>query len=133
VNDVGASPPAKDPPSGPADGNAQEPEGVAKLKTIGGLVAVLAGAVIVGAIAIVAISVDSGDAATIASSAAGVIATIVGAFFGLKIGSDQTKTASENQKVEAAKAQVFAAHLPPDEAKDILGLANEAAKKVLGK
>lgn len=133
MNDVGASPPAKDPPSGPADGNAQEPEGVAKLKTIGGLVAVLAGAVIVGAIAIVAISVDSGDAATIASSAAGVIATIVGAFFGLKIGSDQTKTASENQKVEAAKAQVFAAHLPPDEAKDILGLANEAAKKVLGK
>ncbi len=79
------------------------------------------------------IAVDPGDAATIASAAAGVIATIVGAYFGLKIGSDQTKTASENQKVEAAKAQVFAAHLPPDEAKDILGLANEAAKKVLGK
>lgn len=133
MNDVGASPPAKDPPGGPADGNAQEPEGVAKLKTIGGLVAVLAGALIVGAIAIVAISVDSGDAATIASSAAGVIATIVGAFFGLKIGSDQTKTASENQKVEAAKAQVFAAHLQPDEAENILGLANEAARKVLGK
>jgi hypothetical protein len=133
VNDVGASPPAKDPPNGPADGNAQEPEGLAKIRTIGGLVAVLAGALIVGAIAIVAIAVDPGDAATIASAAGGVIATIVGAFFGLKIGSDQTKTASENQKVEAAKAQVFAAHLPPDEAKDILGLANEAAKKVLGK
>jgi hypothetical protein len=133
VNDVGASPPAKDLPGGPADGNSQEPEGLAKIRTIGGLVAVLAGALIVGAIAIVAIAVDSGDAATIASAAGGVIATIVGAFFGLKIGSDQTKTASENQKVEAAKAQVFAAHLPPDEAKDILGLANEAARKVLGK
>jgi hypothetical protein len=133
VNDVGAGPPGRDASSGSADDNSRESDGVAKIRTIGGLVAVLVGALIVGAIAIVAICVDSEDAATIASAAGGVIATIVGAFFGLKIGSDQTKTVSENQKVEAAKAQVFAAHLPPDEAKDILGLADEAARKVLGK
>jgi hypothetical protein len=39
----------------------------------------------------------------------------------------------ENQKAEAAKAQVFAAHLPADQAKDVLELSKQAAKDALGK
>jgi uncharacterized protein YacL len=104
-----------------------------KVKTIGGLVAVVSGVVAVLAIAIVAMIVNSSTAATIASATAGVIATIVGAYFGVKIGSDQSKTAAEGQKAEAAKAQVYAAHLPAGEAGKIVGLAEKAAQDILGR
>lgn len=104
-----------------------------KIKAIGGLVAVVAGVVAVLTIAIVAMSLDTSSAATIASATAGVIATIVGAFFGVKVGTDQSKAANEGQKAEAAKAQVYAAHLPADQAPTVLALAEEAAKSVLGK
>jgi len=104
-----------------------------KIKTIGGLVAVVAGVIAVLVIAIVAMAVDSSTSATIASATAGVIATIVGAYFGVKVGSDQSKTANEGQKAEAAKAQVYAAHLPPGEAKGVVAMAEKAAQDILGK
>jgi hypothetical protein len=104
-----------------------------KVKAIGGLVAVVVGVLAVLGIAIGALIAGTSTAATIASSAAGVIATIVGAYFGVKVGTDQGKTAMENQKAEAAKAQVFAAHLPADQAKDVLELSKQAAKDALGK
>jgi hypothetical protein len=103
------------------------------VKTIGGLVAVGIGVIAVGVIAIVALAKDTSTASTIASSAGGVIATIVGAYFGVKVGSDQSKSANDSQKAEAAKAQVYAAHLPATEAKDILNLAEQAAQSTLGK
>jgi hypothetical protein len=102
-----------------------------KIKTIGGLVAVVAGVLAVLAIAIVAMLKDTSTAATIASATAGVIATIVGAYFGVKVGSDQSKTANEGQRAEAAKAQVYAAHLPPGDAKGIVAMAEQAAQDVL--
>lgn len=104
-----------------------------KVKAIGGLAAVTIGVVAVGVIAFVALLEGGATSATIASSAGGVIATIVGAYFGVKVGTDQGKTAMENQKAEAAKAQVFAAHLPADQAKDVLELSKQAAKDALGK
>lgn len=104
-----------------------------KIKAIGGLVAVGAGVLAVAVIAIIALIKDTSTASTIASAASGVIATIVGAYFGVKVGTDQGKTAMENQKAEAAKAQVFAAHLPADQAKDVLELSKKAAQDVLGK
>jgi uncharacterized protein YacL len=104
-----------------------------KIKAIGGLAAVMAGVLAVLIIAIVAMSLDKSSAATIASATAGVIATIVGAYFGVKVGTDQSKAASEGQKAEAAKAQVYAAHLPADQAPTVLALAEDAAKSVLGK
>jgi guanyl-specific ribonuclease Sa len=109
-----------------------EPTRADSIKTIGGLVAVVVGVLAVLTIALVAIFEDSNSAATIASAAAGVIATIVGAYFGLKVGTDQTKTANEAQKAEAAKAQVYAAHLPSNEAKEVVDLAEKAAKSILG-
>ena len=101
-----------------------------KVKTIGGLVAVVIGAVIVGAIAIIALAKDTTTASTIASSASGVIATIVGAYFGVKVGTDQSKAAIEGQQAEAAKAQVYAAHLPPEQATAIVQVAEDAARAV---
>jgi len=101
-----------------------------KIKTIGGLVAVVIGAVIVGAIAIIALVKDTTTASTIASSAGGVIATIVGAYFGVKVGTDQSKAAIEGQQAEAAKAQVYAAHLPPEQAGGIVQVAEDAARAV---
>jgi hypothetical protein len=103
-----------------------------KVKTIGGLVAVVAGVLVVGVIAIIAMIKNTSTAATIASSAGGVIATVVGAYFGVKVGTDQSKTAIEGQHAEAAKAQVYAAHLPPGDAPDILKRAEEAAQQALG-
>jgi uncharacterized protein YacL len=104
-----------------------------KIKAIGGLAAVVVGVVVVGIIAIVAMAKDTSTASTIASATSGVIATIVGAYFGVKVGTDQGKTAMDNQKAEAAKAQVFAAHLPADQAKDVLELSKKAAQDVLGR
>jgi hypothetical protein len=103
-----------------------------RLKTVAGLVAVVVGVVMVGLVAIVAMLKGGENSATIASSAAAVIATIVGAYFGVKMGNDQTKDAAKSQKAEAAKAQVYAAHLPPDDAGDVLALAEAAAKKATG-
>lgn len=103
------------------------------MKLIGGLAAVTVGVLAVLVIAVVAMIKDTSNSATIATATAGVIATVVGAYFGVKVGSDQTKTANEGQKAEAAKAQVYAAHLPADKAPDILALAEQAAQQVLGK
>ena len=104
-----------------------------KVKTIGGLVAVVGGVAAVLVIAIVAIVKNTDTSATIASTAAGVIATIVGAYFGVKVGSDQSRAANESQKAEAAKAQVYAAHLPAAEAKGVVAMAEKAAQDVLAK
>lgn len=102
-----------------------------KIKAIGGLVAVAIGALIVGVIGVVALAEGTDTAATIASSTSAVVATIVGAYFGVKVGTDQGKTAMDNQKAEAAKAQVYAAHLPADQAADILEIGKKAARDVL--
>jgi len=111
-----------------------------RIKLIGGLVAVGLGILAVGVIAVVAIHRNTETASTIATAAGGFIATIVGAYFGVKVGTDQTKNAldqtqkaMDKQTAEAAKAQVFAAHLPPVEAKNILDLAEEAAKSAMAK
>lgn len=102
-----------------------------RLKTIGGLVAVGIGVLAVAVIAIVAVTKDTETAATIASSASGVIATIVGAYFGIKTGNDRAKAASDNQKAEAAKAQVYALHLDPAKATQIQRDAETAATQAV--
>jgi uncharacterized protein YacL len=104
-----------------------------KVKTIGGLVAVAVGVLVVGLIAVIALIKDSDTAATIASSAAGVIATIVGAYFGVKVGTDQSRNAIEAQKEEAAKAQVYAAHLPPEKAEEVLRQADASVGRIRGR
>lgn len=101
---------------------------IERLRTIAGLVAVALGVAAVAVIAVAAISKNSEIASTIASATGGFIATIVGAYFGVKVGSDQTKNALEGHKEEAAKAQVYAAHLHPGDAKTVIAEAQHAAE-----
>jgi uncharacterized protein YcfJ len=107
-------------------------DGAEKIKEIGGLVAVLAGLVAVAAVAGGALIVGSQTGATIAGSAAAAIGSMVGAYFGVKVGTDQTKDAVKGQREEAAKAQVFAAHLPEGKAEDVVKQVTEVAKAFRG-
>lgn len=88
----------------------------ADIKVVGGLIALIVGVIVVGLLAGGALIADPGNAAPIATAAFGVIGSIVGAYLGIKIGTDGTQKALQAQQDEATKAQVFAAHLNPDKA-----------------
>jgi hypothetical protein len=93
--------------------------GTEALKLIGGLVVVCSGLGVLAVIATVAMLLVNGassEVVAIATSAFGVIGTVVGAYFGLKIGTDGTQSAVAGLKDEAAKAQAFAAHVPKEAA-----------------
>lgn len=106
-----------------------ETEGVAaRLKIIAGLMALATG---VGAlVVIVALSLwlePSPAVSQIVSGAVSAIASIVAAYFGIKLGNDnaaaqqgQTQQAVDAQREEANKAQVFAGLLDPAEARRAL-------------
>jgi uncharacterized protein YacL len=125
--------PAAEPPTKQLEAGTSEDSWSEKVRVVGGLVAVGIGLLVVGVIAVFAVLKGGQISATIASSACGVVATVVGAYFGVKIGTDQGKTAMENQKAEAAKAQVFAAHVPADQAKEVLKLSKQAAREAVRK
>jgi hypothetical protein len=91
--------------------------------------------IVVAVIAAAAISKNSQTAATIAGSTTGAVATMVGANFGVKLGTDQTKQAldsadrhAKTASQEAAKAQVYALAVPTDRAADVRDAAAQAAK-----
>jgi hypothetical protein len=113
---------------------AGEKSSTESIKLIGGLVALTAGLIILALIAGGAIVAGTATAEKIALGAFGVIGTLVGAYFGQKVGSDGTKEATklaetEGKKAqqEAVKAQVYAAHLPAGEAAAIVKLAHAVA------
>jgi hypothetical protein len=117
-----AAVPVTSEPTAPA-GQAAVGGKAASLKTISGLLAVVAGLTSLTIIALVAISVmnDNNSAiVSIASGSFGVIGTVVGAYFGVKAGNDSTQKAIDGTskaidglKDESAKAQTFAAHMDP--------------------
>ena len=104
-------------------------------KMIAGLVAVTAGLftlLVLGSLAIVFVRGQAAQVATIASAAFGVVGTIVGAYFGVKAGSEQTQQVLDQAqgtlaalRHEAAKAQAFAAHLPPGAAESAVSDAQK--------
>lgn len=97
---------------------------------VAGLLALVSGLVVLGAVAVVAMIVTPDASKDVAVGAFGVIGSIVAAYFGLKVGADNSKKAVEAQREEAAKAQVFAAHVPREEAVRILEDARDAARAV---
>lgn len=117
-------------------------------RIIGGLAAVALGVIVVLGIAIGGFIVGTDTAAAIAGSTAGVVGSIVGAYFGVKVGTDQTKTAlqagtdqtkaaldsaqkeSAKKDQHAAKAQVYALHVPPEAAALVETEAQRAAHAV---
>lgn len=101
-----------------------DPGGKAEaLKTIAGLLAVVIGLMVLGIIALAGmgwVKTDNPSVVSIATGSFGVIGTIVGAYFGVKVGNDNTQKAIDNTtlaingiKDEASKAQAFAAHVDP--------------------
>ena len=101
------------------------------IKLIGGLIAVVAGLAVLLVIAVVAmreVHADSQSIVPIATSAFGVVGSIIGAYFGVKVGSDGTQKAIAGMQGEAAKAQAFAAHLDPSKA----DAAIETAERLVG-
>jgi hypothetical protein len=93
-------------------------------------VVVSAGLVVLIAVAVIAIvfvRTTSSDVVAVASSAFGVLGSIVGAYFGVKIGTDGTQTAIAGLKDEAAKAQAFAAHVPVENAGEAIAAAQGLA------
>jgi hypothetical protein len=101
---------------------------------IGGLVVVCTGLVVLAAIAITAmILVDGKDVVAVATSAFGIIGSLVGAYFGVKIGTDGTQAAVAGLKDEAAKAQAFAAHIPQGDADAAIAAAQSLASTSRGR
>jgi hypothetical protein len=98
------------------------------IQVIGGLTAVslgLAVVLIIAMLAVVFVRTDATQVAIVAGSAFTVIGTLVGAYFGMKIGTDQTKAAMEQtdratkaMREEAAKAQAFASQVETGAAAD---------------
>jgi Na+/H+-dicarboxylate symporter len=99
-----------------------------KIREVGGLAAVVVGVVSVAAVAIGALVVDSQIAGTIAASAAAAIGSMVGAYFGVKVGTDQSKNTAQKQQEESSKAQVFAAHVPEEKADLVVQQVMEVAE-----
>jgi hypothetical protein len=100
------------------------------IKTIAGFLAVLVGAAAVTTIAGIAIANGGDTAATVAGSTSGVVGSIVGAYLGVKIGTDQTQSAMDAQREESVKAQVYAAHIPKEDADKVVEKAVQAAESV---
>jgi hypothetical protein len=93
-----------------------------QLKSISGLLALVAGLITILLILVVGelAGVTTTQFTTLATAAIGVVGAGVGAYFGVKVGSDGTAKAVQGQREEAAHAQVFAAHLDPDLAETAL-------------
>ena len=128
---------ATNPADGGADGGgkagvASEPGSgggnTAALKSVAGLTAVAVGLVALTLIAILGmsfVSTDNPSVVAIASGSFTVIGTIVGAYFGVKSGNDNTQKALdgtqkaiEGLRDEASKTAAFAAHINGEHAKD---------------
>jgi hypothetical protein len=83
---------------------------------------------------------DSTSVVSIATAAFTVIGTIVGAYFGVKAGNDNTQkaiTATQNAidglKDESSKAAAFAAHMNSEPAQDAVALTAPFAATAKGR
>lgn len=117
-----------------------------KLQSIGGLVAVGTGvaAILVLALAAVVllafkISAPTDAIVAVTTGAFGVIGSVVGAYFGVKVGTDQAKpiaaAAADATKAAAtahARSEAIALHVPPDNADQALNAANAAVTALRG-
>src|SRR3954447_3678853 len=95
---------------------------------IAGLIALISGLIVLGLVAIAAMIVAPGGSKEVAVGAFGVIGSVVGAYFGLKVGAESAQKSADGQRQEAAKAQVFAAHITDADPDAVLKQAREAAR-----
>ena len=91
------------------------------IATSGGIIVVLVG---VGAVVTITSAslgtVPEGERATIAAAAFSVLGTIVGAYFGIRVGARGKEAAEEDRRVATAKVERLAAEASPARANEIL-------------
>ena len=91
------------------------------IATSGGIIVVLVG---VGAVVTITSAslgtVPEGERATIAAAAFSVLGTIVGAYFGIRVGARGKEAAEEDRRVATAKVERLAAEASPARATEIL-------------
>ncbi|HEV3323214.1 MAG TPA: hypothetical protein VG147_13615 [Solirubrobacteraceae bacterium] len=109
----------------------------ASIQSIGGLVAVVVGVLAVTVLAISTMAfIDSDkDANTViplSTAAFGVISAIVGAYLGIKIGTDQTKTLAQDASHAHARLAAVQGFVPADQQKAAQEAAAEAVKPQSG-
>jgi hypothetical protein len=95
---------------------------------IAGLIALVAGLIVLGLIAAVAMIVTPDSSKEVAVGAFGVIGSVVGAYFGLKVGAESAQKSADGQRQEAAKAQVYAAHISSSHPSEVVQQAHDAAR-----
>jgi hypothetical protein len=104
------------------------------IATSGGIIVVLVG---VGAVVTITSAslgtVPEGERATIAAAAFSVLGTIVGAYFGIRVGARGKEAAEEDRRVATAKVERLAAEADPARASEILDQVDrDAAEGYVG-
>jgi hypothetical protein len=110
------------------DAAAKPPTRAQSITEIAGLIALVVGLAVLGLVAIAAMIVAPGGSKEVAVGAFGVIGSVVGAYFGLKVGAESAQKSADGQRQEAAKAQVFAAHITNSNPDVVLQQARDAAR-----
>jgi hypothetical protein len=85
---------------------------LAKLKLVGGLVALSLGLLAIVAVVALVLALTPSNATGVGTAAIAAAGTMVGAYFGVKIGTDGTDKAVTAMRQESAKAQAYALAVP---------------------
>lgn len=102
----------------------------ALLTGAGGLVVVAIGVIAVMTITSASLgTVAEQERATVATAAFTVLGTIVGAYFGVRVGSRGKDEAEAQRAVAAAKVERLAAHVDAQEAEHVLNSVDNAAQE----
>jgi hypothetical protein len=104
------------------------------IKTIGALVVVAIGVLTITVLAIatmafIASDRDGNTIVPLSTAAFGVISTIVGAYLGVKIGTDQTRTLAESANQAHARLGVMQAYVPEEKREEANIKGDEAANQ----
>jgi len=89
------------------------------IKAVGGLVAVAVGVIALALIACLAFAVQDSTTTPIVTACVTGIGAVVGAYFGVKVGSDGTSTAIKAQQQASTNAQIAALYVSPEHANKV--------------
>jgi uncharacterized protein YacL len=126
--------PGNDTAARPQSSAPEKPSATLNVVTTAGAILVVGlGLTFVFIIAVVALgTVPGGQKAAVVSTALTVLGTIVGAYFGVKVGSAGRERAEAARDVESVKVQELAARVDPETAKAALDTAHRRSTQDFG-
>jgi hypothetical protein len=86
------------------------------IKAVGGLLAVVVGVLALALIACVAFAAQDSTTTPVVTACVAGIGAVVGAYFGVKVGTDGTSTAIKAQQQASTNAQIAALYVSPEHA-----------------